>query len=341
MVESSWARNLSPTSRRSLAELGEDGFHRWLYREGVGSRGQLLPPGDDCVALPGRKGRALLLTTDAVVEGSHFPPGTPGEWVGRFAAQVNLSDLAAKGGEPRGFLCAMQLPSFTPARWAEGVVRGILAEGRKVGAPLLGGDTKASRSPTVTLTAVGEGDPRRLMPRDGGRPGDLLVTTGTVGAGGARFLRWKASGSAVGPELRRLLTVRARLREGRILARYARATLDTSDGFLWSVRLLAEASGLSATVDLRELPFDAACLRGARAGLWPLEHAAFLGGDYELLAALPARRFPEAQAGIRRLQGDLTAVGRLSRKGGHQLVTDRGVCPLPATGWDAFSPERR
>ena len=338
---SSWARNLSPTSEPSLAKLGEDGFHRWLYREGVGSRGQLLPPSDDCVALPGRKGRAWLLTTDSVVEGSHFPPGTPGGWVGRFAAEVNLSDLAAKGGEPRGFLCAIQLPSRTPARWAQAVVEGIQAEGRKVGAVLLGGDTKSSRCPTVTLTAVGEGDPRHLLPRNGGRPGDLLVTTGRVGTGGARFLRWKATGGKVGPELRRLLTVRARLREGRALARYARAALDTSDGFLWSARLLAEASGLSATVDLRNLPLDPDCRRGARAGLWAWERAAFLGGDYELLAALPESRFAEARDAIRRVRGDLHVVGRLSRDGGHRLVTDRGVRPLPATGWDAFSPDRR
>jgi len=329
---------LSRTSETSLSRLGEDGFHRWLYGKGVGAWGQLLPAGDDCVALPGRKGQALLLTTDAVVEGSHFPPGTPGSWVGRFAAQVNLSDLAAKGGTPLGFLCALQAPSRSPARWAQEVVRGILAEGRKVGAPLLGGDTKSSPSPTVTLTALGEGRPGRLMPRDGGRPGDLLVTTGTVGAGGARFLRWKASGSRVGPELRRLLTVRACLREGRLLARHARAALDTSDGLLWSARLLAEASGLSATVDLRGLPFNAECVEGARTGLWPIQRAAFLGGDYELLAALPESHLAAARAGIRRMGRDLSVVGRLSREGRHRLVTGQGVRPLPAVGWDTFSP---
>ena len=304
----------------------------------MGARGQLLPPSDDCVALPGAKGRAFLLTTDAVVEGSHFPPGTPGSWVGRFAAQVNLSDLAAKGGRPLGFLCAIQVPPRSPARWAKEVVRGILAEGARVGAPLLGGDTKASPTPTVTLTALGEGRPGRLMPRNGGRPGDLLVTTGTVGVGGARFLRWKEAGTVVGPELRRLLTVSPRLEEGRVLSRYARATLDTSDGLLWSARLLAEASGLFATVDLRKLPFSPECLEGARIRRWPLERVAFLGGDYELLAALPEDHLAAARAGMRALGGDLPVIGRLSRRGRHRLITAQGGKPLPTVGWDAFSP---
>lgn len=289
------------------------------------------------MALPGRRGRVLLLTTDAVVAGSHFPPGAPGRWVGRFAAQVNLSDLAAKGGRPSGFLCALQVPPRSPARWSRGVVNGILEEGRRVGVPLLGGDTKASPTPTVTLLALGEGRRGQLMPRDGGHAGDLLVTTGTVGTGGARFVRWRASGNPRGPTLRRLLTVRPRLEEGQVLRRYARAAMDTSDGLLRSVRLLARASRLSATVDLRKLPFSPECLQAAEQRGVPVERIAFLGGDYELLVALPESRWAAARAGVRDVDGELSVVGRLSNGNQDHLLTEHGLQPLPDVGWDSFS----
>jgi thiamine-monophosphate kinase len=334
---------LSRTSERPssrLSKLSEEGFHRWLFAHGVGAKGQLLSVGDDAVALPCGRGEALVLSTDAVLEGTHFPPGTPGRWVGRFAAAVNFSDLAAKGARPTGLLAALQAPRSMEARRLEEVVEGLREMARECGTDLLGGDTKSGPRLNVVPTVVGRARSDALMPRSAGVLGDLLVTTGTTGRGALGYLRWRASPSPRGPRLRSLLRVTPRLREGMALASWAHATVDTSDGLLKSARLLAEASGLGAEIDLARVPYEPALERYARSTGRTVESLAFAGGDYELLSALPASRWEGARRAVERVGGALTVVGSLGARGRERLRTPRGPRPFPKVGWDSFAPGR-
>lgn len=323
---------------RTLSQITESGFHALLQGSlPAGSSGP-LPLGDDCAALPLARGRALLLTTDAVVEGTHFPPGAPPRLVGRMAANVNLSDLAAKGGTPLALLTTLLLPGRTRTAWSLEVLRGVEEAAGQVGAHLVGGDTKRSLGRAVIVQAVGEGRTGALMPRRGARPGDLLATTGFVGRGGASYLAWKEGLVPRRRALQDLLTVLPRLPEGRALAPYATASIDTSDGLARSLHLLTRASGVSAILRQEDLPLHPRVARVSRSLHVEPGRVAFLGGDYELLVALPPRRVPAAVRAVGRAFGRLTVIGSLGPPGSPNLLSISGkTTPLPDVGWDAFA----
>ncbi len=171
--------------------------------------------------------------------------------------------------------------------------------GRSFGAPLVGGDTKPSPTRSVVSTVIGWGQKGRLAPRAAARPGDVVVTTGTVGRGGLAAYRWETcdrSPSGRRRALRELLDVRPRVREGVVLSRWAHAMLDTSDGIADASRLLAEASQVRIVIAEGQVPVDPglkALPSAARA------RAIVYGGDYELLAALPPTRVAGAVAAVR------------------------------------------
>jgi thiamine-monophosphate kinase len=313
--------------------LDERAFHRWLGRSLTGRSRGLLPLGDDCAALPIGGGRVALLTTDALVEWTHFLPHSPPSLIGAAAAHASLSDLAAKGGTPVALTLDLLLPAETPSAWAKGVVLGADRAMRRVGAALVGGDTKVSRTPTVVGTALGFGRADRLAPRSGALPGDRLVVTGDVGRGGVAY----QSFTARGPEDRRALTgllrIEPRLAEGAALVRFAHAVLDTSDGLADAAHRLAEASGTRIAVDAGSLPLARGLRRGADGEVPGL---AFFGGDYELLASIPAARLGAARRAVAAAGGRLTEIGEVHR--GRSAVLRSGACelPMPGMGWRPF-----
>ncbi len=282
-----------------------------------------------------------MLTTDALVEGIHFVRDSPPELVGRAAAAVSLSDAAAKGSRPAGLLVALLVPVGTPRKWARAVVRGADRMGRRFGAPLIGGDTKPSPTPSVVSTVIGWGRKGQLAPRAAARPGDVVVTTGTVGRGGLAAHRWETAGrstSARRRALQSLLDVHPRVREGVALARWAHAMLDTSDGLADSSRLLAEASRTCVVIAEDRLPVEPGLHRLPAATRW---RAVTYGGDYELLAALPPTAVRAATAAVRSVGGRLSPIGWV--EGGTGAWTQHGASrdrahrePMPPGGWRPF-----
>lgn len=323
----------------AAAPIRERAFHEWLARHLPAGRSGALPLGDDAAALPSRRGRIAVLTTDSLIEGTHFLRDSPPERIGAAAVAVSLSDLAAKGARPAAVLLAIIVPPGTRAGWVRSLVRGAERMARAHGATVVGGDTKPGPTRTIVSAALGWGTAGQLAPRTGARVGDVLVTTGTVGRGGlaaARLARAPRPGLAV---LASLLDVRPRVREGRALALWAHAMLDTSDGLAESARLLADASGIRVVVEERLLPL-ARGVRSpsrSRAERWAI---AFYGGDYELLAALPPARYPSAARAVRRVGGSLQRIGRLERGSGAWLDAPDGRVPMPRTGWRPFERAR-
>src|SRR5579871_641963 len=283
---------------RARPTFSERRFHAWLAGRFGRRSGSVLPLGDDTSATPLGGGRVALLTTDALSEGTHFLPASP------------------------------------PERWARAVAGGAARAAEAHGAALVGGDTKPAARRAVVGTILGIGRADRLAPRAGARPGDLLVVTGTVGRGGWAARRVLA-GRPPGPaDLRRMLDVRPRCREGPELVRWAHAMLDTSDGLGDSARLLAEASHVAVTVEMARLPLFAG-LRGVRSPEARREMALY-GGDYELLATLRRSDLPRAQASLRRLGCPLTVVGEVRRGRGAWFVEDGRRRPMPPGGWQPF-----
>jgi thiamine-monophosphate kinase len=315
-------------------EIEERAFHAWLARVLPSGSNGPLPLGDDAAAVRLPPGSMAVVSTDALVEGTHFRRGSPARLVGRAASAVSLSDVAAKGARPLAVFLAIVLPRGTPQRWAEEVVLGAEAEANRFGAHVLGGDTKPGPTRTVVSTIVGGARPSELVGRSGAKPADVLVTTGVVGRGGAAARALRSSGASRERAIAGLLRVRPRVREGAVLARYAHAMLDTSDGIADSARLLASASRVRVLVDEPRLPL----VRSLRTIDPPARRraAAFYGGDYELLAAVPRRRVGRARAAVRSVGGTLTTIGAIARGRGAYLLTGEGTVPMPRAGWSPF-----
>jgi len=329
---------MSSSRIRRATALDEREFHAWLARFLRGPGRGLLPMGDDAAALRVPPRRVAVLSTDALVEGTHFLPDSPPARIGAAAANVSLSDVAAKGAVPAALLLDLIVPPGTSRRWAQEIVRGADRAGRLGGAPLVGGDTKPGATRAVVSTVLGWGRPGHLAPRRGARPGDVLVTTGTVGRGGLaahRLGRASPSPARRRTALVELLAVRPRVREGIALAPFAHAMLDTSDGLADASWILAEASRVAVTVEENLLPW-AAALRTTATTARRRRALGFYGGDYELLAAVRPAALAQARAAVRRAGGRLTTIGRVDRGQGARLEGTGRVVPMPAGGWRPF-----
>ena len=321
---------------REAGRFRERAFHAWLAARLPAGRWGNLPLGDDAAALPSRPGRVPVLSTDALVEGTHFLRDSPPRAIGSAAAAVNLSDLAAKGAEPAGLLLALLLPPTTSPAWARGVVLGAESAAARAGIHLIGGDTKPAPMRAVVGTVVGWGRPGHLAPRTGARPGDLVVTTGTVGRGGLAAERLRTGPRA--RALRELLAVTPRIAAGRLLASSAHAMLDTSDGLAEATRLLAAASRVRIEIDEAAVPWRKE-LHGLPAAR--RRDVGFFGGDYELLAALPPAAWARAARAVERTGVRLTRIGRVDRGDGTWLVSGERSVPMPPAGWDPFRTASR
>lgn len=271
-------------------------------------------------------GRTLVLTHDMLVEGVHYRPDDPPGDVAWKLLAVNLSDLAAKGARPVGVLLGY---SLRDEAWDRAFVAGLGTALAAFAIPLLGGDTvRGPGARTLALTALGEAE-GPVPSRSGGRAGDRLWVSGTIGDAGAGL---RGLGEAL---VERYRNPRPRLEAGLRLAPLVHAMMDVSDGLLIDCARLAAASGVAARIDLSRIPlsldFAAALGDGREARL----DAATAGDDYELLFAAPAAR----TGAILRLQEEiglpLCPVGELAEGAGLSLADAGESVPLPTRlGWE-------
>jgi thiamine-monophosphate kinase len=261
---------------------------------------------DDAARLGG-----LVLTTDLMVEGTHFlSTDPPGDVAWKLLA-VNLSDLAAKGAAPEGVLLGY---SLYDAEWNRAFLDGLREALTAFACPLLGGDTVRGGR-TLALTAIGRA--RHQVTRSGARPGDALWVTGTIGDAGVGLA---VARGEPGPAelLARYRRPTPRLAEGQALAPLASAMMDVSDGLLIDAARMAEASGCAVMVDLARVPLSPHHPGDALT-------AATAGDDYELLFALPSGREPPVPA---------TCVGHFVAGTGMTITSGGTFVPLPTRlGW--------
>jgi thiamine-monophosphate kinase len=231
-------------------------------------------PGDDCAVI--RLGRVkVLLTTDMLIEGRHFRRDwmSPEE-IGAKAMLVNLSDIAAMGGDPRFALLSVGLPRSFSVSEADRLFRGMREVARKNGVTIVGGDTNAADRLIVNVTLIGEATAGRVLTRSGAREGDFIYVTGTLGD------------AALALRARRHRLPPCRIKIGKKLARDRRvhSLIDLSDGLAGDLRHILEASGVGAEIDRGAVPVSPGFLEGAkRLGLDPDRLKLAGGEDYELL----------------------------------------------------------
>ncbi|PEQ13445.1 thiamine-phosphate kinase [Novosphingobium sp. PC22D] len=226
-------------------------------------------------------GEALVLTHDAMVEGTHYLAGQDPADVAWKLVATNISDLAAKGAEPVGVLLGYKL-GRDDTRFLEGLEEAI----DHFGAPLLGGDTVGGGGPQVLgLTAIGRATHRPVPSRAGMRVGDALWITGAVGAA---MIGFEALRDGTGADSRAYRRPEALVAEGRALAPHVSAMMDVSDGLLIDARRMAHASGVTIAIDAARVPIAAPEARRDEALRW--------GDDYALLFALPPGHEPPIAA---------------------------------------------
>jgi thiamine-monophosphate kinase len=244
-------------------------------------------------------GRDLVLTKDVLVAGVHFFGDDPASAIARKALRVNLSDLAAKGSEPLGFLLGLALPPDWTAEWLESFAKGLGVDAAHYGCPLLGGDTVRTPGPlTISVTAIGAVAAQKMVPRDGVRTGDFIYATGTIGDA-ALGLKLRLGATADQDWIGALREADANFLAGRYLlpqprlalrgalAACAHAAIDISDGLAGDLGKMLRLGGMTARIDLRRIPLSGAARRALQTAPRLIEAICSGGDDYELLCAVP------------------------------------------------------
>lgn len=295
----------------TLRDIGEDRLIERLVALVPQEPGAAAGPGDDCAVVDYGLGHDTLglLKTDALVAGVHFTAGAAARAVGWKAIARVVSDFAAMGGRAERFLTTVALPPETRVAWVEELYLGMGDGLRACHGVLAGGET--SRVPpgsaaVISVAATGSVERGHLVLRSGGRPGDVLFVTGTLGGAGL------GKHLAFTPRVDAALWLAAQWKPS--------AMMDLSDGLARDLPRLAAASNCGYRVDRSALPCTAGC---------SADEALGDGEDYELLIAMHPGRVPGLQpawaAAFPHLP--LTAVG--------ELAESHATTPL-AGGWDHF-----
>lgn len=246
----------------------------------------------------------VVVTADAVVAGVHFLPDDPPDKIARKALRVNLSDLAAKGAEPAGFVMTLALQSIDDA-WLAPFSHALGEDAAQFKCPLLGGDTVSTPGPlSISITAFGRVPQGTMVRRNNAKPGDVVVVTGTIGdaAFGLDLLqgRVKADASASAYLTDRYRVPQPRNALASLVRTHAHAAMDVSDGLAGDLAKLCRASGVSADVRLADVPLSEAARGLIKSGAESIERVITGGDDYEILCTMPsasAQRFiAEAKA---------------------------------------------
>ena len=247
-------------------------------------------------------GEDIVVTTDAIVEGVHFLSDDPPDSIARKALRVNLSDLAAKGASPAGFVLTLALREIDET-WLAAFARGLGEDTGAFNCPLLGGDTVSTPGPLmVSITAFGRVPQGKMVRRSGAKPGDQVVVTGTIGDAslGLDILRNGRVAAALATDAasRNMLIGRYRVPEPRTalapaIRAHASAAMDVSDGLAGDLAKLCAASGVSAVIDLPSLPASPAAKAVLAASAAGIEILISGGDDYEMLCAIPSDAFDE------------------------------------------------
>ena len=315
-------------------------IERYLLRAGAERADVILGIGDDAALLRAPADQELIVTTDALIEGAHFLPGAAAHSLGHRALAVNLSDLAAMGAEPAWALASLVLPQ-ADENWLREFAAGFGALARTEGVALVGGNL--SRGPlSITVQLTGFAPPGMALRRSGGRPGDWLFVSGTLGD--ARAGRLLASGEppvpAGQPAQLQALQQRfeyptPRIALGRALRGVASACMDLSDGLLADLPRLAGASGCAAQLRIVDLPLSAPLRALCGAQAW--QQALQGGEDYELLFSVPETHAAAIAALAVQLKVPLSACGRLQPGSGIELLGEAGVMQFSASSFDHFA----
>lgn len=298
----------------------------------------VLGIGDDCALLAPTTGMQLAISSDMLVEGRHFFPGTDPTRLGHKSLAVNLSDLAAMGATPMGFTLSLALPKANET-WLAGFSGGLLALAEQYQCPLIGGDT--TKGPlTISITILGQTPAGQALRRDAAQVGDDIWITGTPGDArlGLAALQEEIT---LPPDMlayaqQRLEAPTPRVQLGQALRGIAHAAIDLSDGLSGDLGHILTASGVGATIVADDLPVSSAL------GMQPQErqrqYGLAGGDDYELCITAPFPRRAAMIAAAAACHTPLTRIGTIEQQPGLRIVDQRGtLLDLALFSFDHFT----
>ncbi len=281
---------------------------------------------DDAAFITPAPGTDVVLKTDAIIGGVHFFAEDDARDVARKALRVNLSDLAAKGATPLGFLVSLALPKGTSAGWLERFALGLREDAAAYQCPLFGGDTDRTPGPvTIAISMFGSVPQGAMVRRAGARPGHRVFVTGTIGdAALGLVLRqgatWNLTAAQREHLLSRYLLPQPRNALAETVRAYASAAMDVSDGLAGDLTKLCRVSGVAARIDAAAVPLSDAA-RAAIAADAAMRGTALTGGDdFEVLCTVPPARADAFRAAAQAAGVPVTDIGVIDAgEGAHFL----------------------
>ena len=282
---------------------------------------------DDVALIAPPPGKELVLKTDAIVESVHFHATDPAESVAKKALRVNLSDLAAKGAEPAGYLLTLNLPNSTSMDWLEKFARGLGEDQKEFGISLFGGDTSATPGPlSISVSMFGWIPAGTMTKRAGAQSGDLVFVSGTIGDAGGGLAVLKGEGHALSAATREILVARYRIPQprlalGQALRGIASAALDVSDGLIADLGHIADVSKVRIVVEASRIP-----LSSALRAFWgdDAARAATAGDDYEIAFTAPPQNRAAVLAAAQQSGTPIAEIGRVEAGEGVDLLDSQG-----------------
>lgn len=276
---------------------------------------------DDCATLKPEPGEELVLKTDAIAEGIHFFSDDNWHHVAQKALRVNLSDLAAKGATPAGYLLSLALPE----QWSEAQLAdftaGLAEDQTTFDVSLLGGDTiRSPKGLVITITVIGRVAEGRMARRGGAQAGDRLYVSGTIGdsALGLMLRLMPDATQKIGLLqenadflIDRYLLPRPRVGLIPAVSTCAHGAMDVSDGLILDATRMARASGVGIEINVAAVPLSAAAREIIAADPTCLPRALTGGDDYELLLSIPPDRAAQFEAMAAEADIAVCAIGRV------------------------------
>ncbi|WP_087035642.1 thiamine-phosphate kinase [Thermococcus litoralis] len=288
-----------------------------------------LPLGDDTGALK-LGDEWLIATNDMLVKSTDVPEIMTPEQVGFKVFTMNVSDVAAMGGKPIGFLFSLGVPRDIDMEYLEAIAKGIAEASDFYSTPIISADTNEACD--LIIDGIALGKTRRLLTRSGAKEGDLVCVTGDIGRALAG-LKVYFDNLGVSPKTRKalyekLLEPKARLREGQVLSNYANAAIDISDGMSKELHLIAEMSKVRITIYAEKLPirkevFEVAELLGVN----PINLALASGEEFELIFTIPEEH-------LEKLDFEFSIIGEVEKGEGVYLQRDGKLERMPLLGWE-------
>jgi thiamine-monophosphate kinase len=315
--------------RAARTESGEDQLIARYFKP-IARHPGALGLTDDAALLTPPKGHALVITADAIVGGVHFFTDDPPDAIAKKALRVNLSDLAAKGARPAGFVLTLALPKGCGGDWLKAFARGLGRDTKQYDCPLLGGDTVYTPGPlTISITAFGTVPEGAMVKRSGARGGDHVIVTGTIGDAAlglklrkeqAAARRWKLDTAMQRHLLARYLVPEPRNALAEALRRHASSAMDVSDGLVGDLGKLCRASGVGARIQVVRVPLSKAALAAVAKEQKLIETVLTGGDDFEVAATVSPRKLDAFRAAASRARVNVTEIGRITVNKGAEFL---------------------